>query len=162
MFCPAQSIRLEFIPYSPSAGFRSSLGYTYWQWKWVTALYHININKLLIMKPGGKSFTGSISMLETNRRLRTMIGKNKTWFNQYRPIAFPEKDIIEQFLFQLFKLNICCHIAGSFAAYTAGILHSYAAIMLHLASTDCPLQTSSCKEGFYDQMYSTWTTFVFN
>jgi hypothetical protein len=28
-FCPAQSIRLEFIPYSPSEGFRSSLGCTY-------------------------------------------------------------------------------------------------------------------------------------
>jgi hypothetical protein len=28
-FCPAQSIRLEFIPYSPSVGFQSSLGFTY-------------------------------------------------------------------------------------------------------------------------------------
>ena len=81
------------------------------------------------MKAGGKNITGSIGILETNRRLRTMIGKNKTWFNQYRPIAFPEKDIIEQFLLELLKLNICCQIAGSFAAYTAGIFHSYGAIM---------------------------------
>ena len=43
------------------------------------------------MKAGGKNITGSISMLETIRRLRKMIGKNKTWFNQYRPIAFPGK-----------------------------------------------------------------------
>jgi len=86
-------------------------------------------------------------MLQTNRRFQTKIGNNKTWFNQYRPIAFPEKDITEQFLLKLFKVNVCCHIAGSFVAYTAGIFYSYAAIMLHIALTDVPFANLLMQRG---------------
>ena len=73
-------------------------------------------------------------MLQTDRRLQTMIGK-KTWFTQYRSIAFPEV-IIELFLLKLIKLNICSHITGSFTAYSAGMFNSYRAFTLYLVLTD--------------------------
>ena len=90
------------------------------------------------MKANGKSFTGSTDMLHTNAYLQTRIGTNKIWFNQFRPVDFPEKTIVEQFLLKLFRLNICCHIAGSFAAYSAGIFRSFGSFMLHVALTDEP------------------------
>ena len=90
------------------------------------------------MKANGKSFTGSTDMLHTNTYLQTRIGPNKNWFNQFRPVDVPEKAIVEQFLLKLFRLNICCHIAGSFAAYSAGIFRSFGSFMLHVALTDEP------------------------
>ena len=99
------------------------------------------------MKAGGKSFSRSTNMLNTNKHLQTKIGKNKIWFNQFRPVDFPEKDIVEQFLLKLFKLNICCHIAGTFAAYSAGIFRSFGSFMLHVALTDDPFVNLLMQRG---------------
>ena len=107
------------------------------------------------MKAGGKRFTVSTNMLETNKHLQTKIGKNKIWFNQFRPIDFPEKDIVEQFLLKLLKLNICCHIAGTFAAYSAGIFRSFGSFMLHVALTDEPFVNLLMQRGILrsDEFY---------
>jgi len=109
----------------------------------------------------GKIFTGSITMLETDRRLRTKIGQ-KIWFTQCRPIAFPEKDIIELFLLKISKLNICCHITGSFATYTAGMFNSYRALMLYLALTDEPFANLLMQRWSLLSDVFTWMSFVFN
>ena len=83
------------------------------------------------MRINRKIFDGSIAMLETDRHLKKMVGKKKkTWFTQYRPIAFAEKDILELFLLKMFKLNICYHITGSFASISTIIKIQLATILL--------------------------------
>jgi hypothetical protein len=74
------------------------------------------------MLVGGKRFDGSMSFFVTNRRLRS-IAAPVDRFTEFHPVSFPERIIMEVFLYILFKHNMCCYLTGSFVNYAAGMFH---------------------------------------
>ena len=98
------------------------------------------------IKINGGNFDGSTTLLETNRRLRSLAG-NISWFTEFQPIPCLERDIFELLLLRLFQLNICCHLSGSFATCNAGVFHSYRAATLYVAMTDIPFVNLLFQKG---------------
>jgi len=48
---------------------------------------------------------------------------------------------------EFFRFHICCHLSGSYVSCTAGILHSFRAVMLYIAMTDTPLLNLLFQQG---------------
>ena len=92
------------------------------------------------------SFDGSTALVDTDRRLRS-IASNISWFTEFQPIPCSERSITELFVLKLFKLNICCHLSGSFSAFPAGVFHSYKAAMLYIAMTNTPFLNIIFQKG---------------
>jgi hypothetical protein len=83
----------------------------------------------------GKLFDGSTHFADTYDTLQTDVGK-ALWLNEYRRVQLYGNRQIRLLLLALFRQHVCCHISGSFAAYTAGVLKSYRAAVLYVGLKD--------------------------
>jgi hypothetical protein len=91
------------------------------------------------MLVNGKSFDGSNSFTDSHDTLQTDVS-NALWLNEYsRPVQWYGISEIRLLLLALFRFDNCCHISGSFAAYTARVLRSFKAAVLYIALKDHPL-----------------------
>jgi len=83
-------------------------------------------------------FDGSTFHYDTEGRLRSCAGSTSC-FTTFRPVRFPNENIIYRLLYQLYKMAICCFMSGTFVQYTAGILNDYEGAILFVALTEHPL-----------------------
>jgi hypothetical protein len=94
----------------------------------------------------GKSFDGATHFMDTYDTLQADVG-NALWSNEYCPVQLYGNRQIRLLLLTLFRQHICCHISGSFAAYTARVLKSYRAAVLYVALKDHPLLNIIFQKG---------------
>jgi hypothetical protein len=81
----------------------------------------------------GKLFDAATGMTDSRDTLQRNVG-NALWLNEFpRPVRCNGIDKIKLLLLALYHQFICCHISGSFAAYTAGVLTSFKAAVLYIA-----------------------------
>jgi hypothetical protein len=71
-----------------------------------------------------KKFHGSNSFVDNHTTLRAVAG-NSSWFTVFKPVRFPVIRIFHQILFLFHSHDFCCFMAGSFVAFTAGILNYF-------------------------------------
>ena len=91
------------------------------------------------MRPNGKDFDGSTTLLRADRRLRKISG-NMTKFPGFRPRSVGAKEIMEVPLLHLFRHSFCCHLAEIFEAYLVELFNPYDTVFLYVAMNDAPLQ----------------------
>jgi hypothetical protein len=75
------------------------------------------------MTVNGKLFDGSVYFTDTYDTLQRDVG-NALLLNEYRHPVQCYVIRENRLLLLPFRQHICCHISGSFAAYTAGVLKS--------------------------------------
>jgi hypothetical protein len=85
----------------------------------------------------GRSFDGCTHYVDGARRLRSIVG-NASPFTEFLPIRFPYEYFLYLLLVSFFRRGICCHIAGPFVCFLAGVLKSYINVALYVALTDHP------------------------
>jgi hypothetical protein len=86
-----------------------------------------------------KWFDGSTSYVEAHRRLQTLAG-NAAWVPTYTPRPFTQRGTIRRLLTTFHRHNMCCFLAGTFAMFTAGILHSLVSAAVFVAMTNVHAQ----------------------
>jgi len=71
------------------------------------------------MRPRGRCFNGSDSMLKTQKDLEKLAG-NAVWFTEFTPVRIDHLDFVKRLLLTFCELDICCTIINSYPAYVAG------------------------------------------
>jgi hypothetical protein len=114
----------------------SGSNHTFYKWNsnystyiWSISLFHIT------MRVNDKRFDGTSHSFDTKKNLRATAG-NVSWFTEYRPVKVVGLYALHYLLREFFRHHICCHLSGSYVAYTAGILHSFRAVTLYVYRDD--------------------------
>jgi hypothetical protein len=89
------------------------------------------------MLVNGRSFDGSTHYVDGARRVRSIVG-NASPFTEFLPIRFPHVYFLYLLLVSIFARGICCHIAGPFVCFVAGVLQSCRTVTVYVALTDHP------------------------
>jgi hypothetical protein len=96
----------------------------------------------------GKRFDGSTALVDTNRRLRALVGPATNHYTEFQPISYRGREVMEQVLMFLFRHDFCCFVSGTFSTFLAAVFSSYRAITLFIAlDYDSPLQTIPFQRG---------------
>jgi hypothetical protein len=83
------------------------------------------------MRPQGKAFDGACSMWGAYRDLEAIAGL-VWWIDEYQPIDYAERYLVEYVLYVLCGHDLCC---GTFVRYTTGIIRGSRPVSLFVA--DC-------------------------
>ena len=85
------------------------------------------------MKPQGKAFDGACLMWDAHRTLKAVAG-SAWWINEYQPIAYADRYLVEYLLCVLCEHDLCSAAAGAFACYTAGMAGGSRPVSLFVAA----------------------------
>ena len=95
------------------------------------------------MRPRGKCFNGSDSMLTTQKDLVKLAG-NAVWFTEFTPVRLDHLDFVKRLLHTFCELDICCAIVNAYPAYIAGAVSvcsvgDFTLSVLYIAKVNSPL-----------------------
>jgi hypothetical protein len=74
-------------------------------------------------------------MWDAHRALEAVAGL-AWWHNEYQPIDYAERYLVEYLLCVLYEYDLCCAVAGAFACYTAGVIEGSRPVSLFVAACD--------------------------
>jgi hypothetical protein len=93
----------------------------------------------------GKAFDGSFDYEFTDFQLELCTGTtNTSCITQFRPVVFPDAQIVYKLVLVLHKEHLCCFLTGTFALFVAGRLDSFDGISIFVAMTDLKSTTLLC------------------
>jgi hypothetical protein len=96
----------------------------------------------------GRMFDGSTALVDTNRRLRALVGPAIDHYTEFPPISYRGREVMERVLVFFFRHGFCCFVSGTFSSFLAGVFNSYRAITLFIAfDYDSPLQNILFQRG---------------
>jgi hypothetical protein len=85
-----------------------------------------------IMRIQGKVFNGLTRRYDTHLALQRITG-GAYWFPQFTPTLSDCTRTLLDLLVLLYRMDVCCNITGSFAAYLAGLQPNLCLIVLYVA-----------------------------
>jgi hypothetical protein len=83
------------------------------------------------MRIQGKAFDGLTRRYDTHLALQRIAG-GAYWFRQFTPTLTESTQALLELLVLLYRMDVCCNITGSFAAYLAGLQTNFGVIVLYV------------------------------
>jgi len=94
------------------------------------------------MRPGGKHFDGSDSLLGTQQDLVNRAG-HAVWLTEFTPARVDYLGFVNRLLQTFCELDICCALVIAYPACIAGVLSVFSTggnvVMWYIPSTDSPI-----------------------
>ena len=85
----------------------------------------------------GKAFEGTFDYEYKDGQLKLCTGaSNASCITRFRPVVFPDAQMIYKFLLALHRYHLCCFLTGAFVLFVAGRLDSYDGIAIFVVMTD--------------------------
>ena len=113
----------------------------------------------LIMLLKGKAFEGTFEYECTDGQLKLCTGaSNTSCITRFRPVVFPDAQMVYNLLLALHRYHLCCFLTGAFALFVAGRLDSYDGIAVFVVMTDL---TKTLILGWHFQTFQAPTAQIF-
>jgi len=87
--------------------------------------FFVFLSAPLIMFLNGKAFEGTFDYEYTDGQLKLCTGASiASCITQFRPVVFPDAQMIYKLLLALHRYHLCCFLTGPFALFVTGRLDS--------------------------------------